>query len=214
GAFGWSFRGGPAPVCPCSLWDNTTVPAIEAEADSLSIEVGMKFQAYVNGSITGIRFYKGAGNIGTHVGHLWSGSGSLLATVTFTNETATGWQQANVAPAVAISANTTYVVSYYAPAGEYAVDPSYLTTAFVNLPFQALADGAAGGNGVYRYGTSGFPTDTYNASNYWVDVVFSITPPPPDTTPPTVSSESFPTGTTGVNPGANVTATFSEDMNP
>ena len=39
-------------------------------------------------------------------------------------------------------------------------------------PLTALADGAAGGNGVYRYGAGGFPDQTYNASNYWVDVVF------------------------------------------
>jgi Domain of unknown function (DUF4082) len=32
----------------------------------------------------------------------------------------------------------------------------------------------AGGDGVYGYGTaSTFPTTTYQALNYWVDVVFS-----------------------------------------
>jgi hypothetical protein len=201
-------------TCPCSIWNNTTTPAIAQEPDKQPIEVGVKFQANVNGYITGIRFYKGAGNTGTHVGHLWTSSGTQLATATFTNETATGWQQANLSTAVAITANTTYVVSYYAPVGGYSVDQSYFTAAFVNTPLQALADGAAGGNGVYNYGASGFPTDTFNASNYWIDVVFTTTPPPADTTPPTVSSESFPNGTTGVSPGANVTATFSEDMNP
>jgi hypothetical protein len=35
-----------------------------------------------------------------------------------------------------------------------------------------LADGQAGGNGVYRYGASGFPSSSYHATNYWVDVVF------------------------------------------
>ena len=36
----------------------------------------MKFTADVNGSITGIRFYKGAGNTGTHIGNLWTASGT------------------------------------------------------------------------------------------------------------------------------------------
>ncbi|MGZ4977041.1 MAG: DUF4082 domain-containing protein [Methylobacter sp.] len=32
----------------------------------------------------------------------------------------------------------------------------------------------SGGNGVYVYGTgSAFPNQTWNASNYWVDVVFT-----------------------------------------
>ena len=32
---------------------------------------GVKFRTTQAGSITGIRFYKGAGNTGTHVGSLW-----------------------------------------------------------------------------------------------------------------------------------------------
>jgi hypothetical protein len=32
----------------------------------------------------------------------------------------------------------------------------------------------SGGNGVYLYaGSPALPTDTYNATNYWVDVVFT-----------------------------------------
>ena len=38
---------------------------------------------------------------------------------------------------------------------------------------KASASGPAGGNGVYAYGASAFPTDTWNDSNYWVDVVFT-----------------------------------------
>ena len=44
------------------------------------------------GYITGLRFYKAATNTGTHVGNLWTAAGSLLSSVTFTNETASGWQ--------------------------------------------------------------------------------------------------------------------------
>jgi hypothetical protein len=35
-----------------------------------------------------------------------------------------------------------------------------------------LASATAGGNGVYRYGASGFPDSSFNATNYWVDVIF------------------------------------------
>ena len=41
-------------------------------------------------------------------------------------------------------------------------------------PLHALATGVDGGNGVYMYGpTSAFPSNTYQASTYWVDVVFT-----------------------------------------
>ena len=120
-----------------------------------------------------MRFYKGATNTGTHVGNLWSSSGKLLGSVTFTNETSSGWQQATFATPIAISAKTTYVVSYHTNTGYYASTSPGLAAAVNTPPLHALASGAAGGNGVYIYkSTSGFPTQTYNSSNYWVDVVF------------------------------------------
>src|SRR5207253_4276381 len=97
--------------------------------------------------------------------------------------------QVSFSSPVSIAANTTYVVSYYAPAGGYAIDSAYFATAGVNsYPLQALANGVDGGNGVYRYGAGGgFPNLSYNSSNYWVDVLFNATA---DTTPPTVVSQS------------------------
>jgi hypothetical protein len=127
----------------------------------------------VDGLVTGVRFYKGSQNTGTHVGRLWTSSGQLLAQATFTNETASGWQQVSFATPVAIKANTVYVVSYHAPAGRYSVDDGYFQTADTNGPLRALANGESGGNGVYRYGSGGvFPNSTYGSANYWVDVVF------------------------------------------
>jgi hypothetical protein len=141
-------------------------------ADSNSVEVGVRFSSSVNGSIQGIRFYKGANNTGTHVGSLWTNSGQLLAQATFTNETATGWQQVQFATPVQITAGTVYVASYHAPAGNYSSDHDYFTTAYSSPPLQALQDGVSGSNGVYLYG-AGFPTNTYLSTNYWVDVIFS-----------------------------------------
>jgi hypothetical protein len=79
---------------------------------------------------------------------------------------------------VAITANTTYVAAYHAPNGSYSKSDNYFATSGVTTgPLHALATGVEGGNGVYRYGTAGkFPTSSYQASNYWVDVVFSASP--------------------------------------
>jgi hypothetical protein len=122
-----------------------------------------------------VRFYKGSGNSGTHLGHLWSSTGTLLGTATFSGESATGWQSATLASPVAISANTTYVVSYYAPSGHYAGDGGYFASTGVDrAPLHALRDGTDGANGVYRYGSGGgFPSSTWDSTNYWVDVVFT-----------------------------------------
>ena len=81
-----------------------------------------------------------------------------------------------------------------------------------NVPLHLLRDGVSGGNGVYVYGASStFPSSTYQATNYWVDVVFT-TVPGGDTTPPTVTATSPNDGATAVNVATTVTATFSEAL--
>ncbi|MDP9866855.1 MULTISPECIES: DUF4082 domain-containing protein [Streptosporangium] len=157
-----------------SLWDNTAVPAIQSQPDPTAGTAGVKFRSATAGTINGIRFYKGSQNTGTHTGSLWTSSGQLLASATFTNETASGWQQVNFPEPVNINANTTYVASYHTTSGFYSITRPYFTTQYTNSPLTALANGAEGGNGVYKYGaTNAFPTQTYQASNYWVDVVFT-----------------------------------------
>jgi hypothetical protein len=159
----------------CTIWPSTAVPGTANAADGSSVELGVKFTSDVDGSITGIRFYKGVGNAGTHIGSLWTSTGTKLASATFTNETASGWQQVTFATPVAITAGTVYVASYFAPGGNYAADGAYFASSGVdNVPLHALKDGVSGGQGVFAYGaTSTFPNNSWNATNYWVDVVFA-----------------------------------------
>ncbi len=117
----------------CSIWSASTVPPAPLDdGDTSSVELGTKFRADTDGFITAVRFYKASANTGTHTGSLWTGTGTLLGTVTFTGETASGWQQANFASAIPITANTTYVVSYHAPVGHYTGTDPFFTTAVDN----------------------------------------------------------------------------------
>src|SRR5206468_435716 len=152
-----------APVGPFSVFSSTTIPATPADPDTGAIEVGMKFRTDVAGVITGVRFYKASTNTGVHVGNLWSSTGTLLATVAFANESASGWQQAIFSTPVAINANTTYVISYHTNVGHYAGDSGFFTTAGIdNGPLHALASGVDGTNGVYTYGaSSAFPINAF-----------------------------------------------------
>ena len=113
----WSFNTAAAPSCPCSTWGSSTTPANPSVNDPNAVELGVNFKADLDGFITGVRFYKGASNTGTHVGNLWTTAGQLLATATFTNETASGWQQVNFSTAIPVTANTVYLASYFASVG-------------------------------------------------------------------------------------------------
>jgi hypothetical protein len=118
--------------------------------------------------ITGLRFCKSAANTGTHTASLWTAGGQLLATATFANETASGWQQVNFASPVAIVVGTTYVASYHTNSGHYSMTRSYFNSPFTNGPLQVPVNG-----GVYLYGAGGFPTKSFQATNYRVDVLLS-----------------------------------------
>src|SRR5262245_31779187 len=152
-----------------SFWASSSVPGTSEDSDTASVTLGLKFLSDVPWAVTGIRFYKGAGNTGVHVGNLWSSTGAKLAEVAFSGETASGWQQANFSAPVDIAANTTYVISYLAPNGHYADDQNYSWTALGAAPLHVSGTAP----GVFAYGSaSAFPTGTWNGSNYWVDPVF------------------------------------------
>ena len=138
-------------------------------ADTSGVTLGLRFQAASDGTITGVRFYKEADNTGTHTGSLWTAGGTLLATGTFSGESGSGWQELDFSAPVQVTAGTTYVASYFTSAGHYAITTGGLGSAVTNGPLTALASG-----GVYAYGSAeSFPSSAYNASNYWVDVVYS-----------------------------------------
>ena len=141
-----------------SLWNSSVTPGTASWDDPAAVEVGVKFDSDVAGYITGLRFYKGSGNTGTHVGHLWSSDGTLLAAAIFTDETATGWQQVDLTAPVAISPHQVYVASYHTDVGHYAADAGYFSAGGVDSgPLHAPAAGSVGGNGVYAYGARRLP---------------------------------------------------------
>jgi hypothetical protein len=145
--------------------------------DGRPIEVGMRLRSDQAGYITALRFFKGTGNTGTHIGHLWSANGQQLAEARYTGETTSGWQQVSLSSPVPVTANAVYTVSYHSAGGGYSFDPDYFSSQLDNPPLHALAD-SNGGNGVYGYGFIAFPFQAFRQANYWVDAVFSTTTRP------------------------------------
>jgi hypothetical protein len=149
-----------------------------------AFELGVRFKSSAAGTLIGLRYYRVAGETGTHGGHLWNATGTLLGTVTFTNETASGWQYALFASPVAISANTIYVASVdshtlfgytagglsSATRGAQVAGPFALTA---SAPSAAVSNGPLSSMGGVYSGTVGaFPT-TPTTNNYFRDVLFT-----------------------------------------
>ncbi|BAY18544.1 Ig domain protein group 1 domain protein [Anabaenopsis circularis NIES-21] len=146
------------------------VPSIGNNTDGTSYELGMKFQTTARGQITLLRFWKAPSETGTHIGKLWTATGTLLASVIFTNETASGWQEQLLDTPVNIQANTTYVVSVNVNS-HYVATYSELAASIINGNVRSVADG---NNGVYNVTAHSFPQNSYNNSNYYRDIGFVV----------------------------------------
>lgn len=160
----------------------STPPVANDEVDPNAVTLGLKFRSTVAGFVKGVRFYSQAAPAGTFTGQLWPGTGTTgtppLASATFSSVTGSAWNQVLFSSPVLIAANTTYIVSYHAPAG-YRATANALNTTITNGTLSALSNGSSGGNGVYMYdmdaGSAGanFPSNDFQSTNYWVDVVFT-----------------------------------------
>ena len=210
----WSFTTVPSPrtegTCPCTLYQDTVTPTVMESNDGIPLVLGVRFASSAAGTITGIRFYKAAGNTGTHSGSLFTVTGQQLATVTFTGETSAGWQTATFSQPVAIAADTEYVAAYRSPSGTYSATPGGFASGFTSGPLRTAA-----GSGSYSY-SGDFPSSGSNAS-YLVDLVFEqggSTPAPPPPAPLTVTSQSPAPNATGVALSAKPSLTLSAAVQP
>jgi hypothetical protein len=185
------------------FWPTSKVPGTQqVTSDTQPVTLGLKFYSTVPGYVAAIRFYKGPGNTGPHAGALWSSNGTKLASVNFSNETGSGWQMAPLPSPVAITANTTYVVSYFAPRGTYAADKNFNWSS-VNSGSLRVSGSSPG---VYEYGNPiRFPSKTWQNANYYVDVIFVASASNPGSDPGSDPSGTYTiSGTVGVS-GATVT---------
>ena len=137
--------------------------------NALDYELGVKVSSSQAGYITSIRYYKHLGSTQPHTGNIWNEAGTLLASQSFTSETASGWQEAKLSNPVFINQGAKFTVSVYSSVFYYS------TVAFPDMnpgPFTIL-------NGLYR-GGPGQPTSVYSTqlnnglgTNYGVDFVLA-----------------------------------------
>jgi hypothetical protein len=167
----------PPPPTSSTIFGNA-LPNLIAANDPNPVELGVKFRSSIPGRIAAVRFFRGSETGAGYRASIWSAGGQLLGSgnVVEGQCAVPCWQEVQLWPQVAIAANTTYVASYFASRGNYAFQAQGLASGFTVGNLTALADGFEGGNSVYAYGSqTTFPTASWNASNYFVDVRF-VTP--------------------------------------
>jgi hypothetical protein len=162
------------------IWPADVTVGAEVQGEGYTGEFGVKFGSTVSGVVTAIRFYKGENNTGTHSGSIWY-QGALLGTVTFADETASGWQQQALTTPVHINSDmvsNTLVASYFNSSGYWNRTVGYFGAEnFSSSPLYTLANTEANGyNGTTaQSATSIYPNEgSISGRNFWADVRFRL----------------------------------------
>ncbi|QEW23412.1 Cadherin domain protein (plasmid) [Paracoccaceae bacterium] len=158
-----------------TLFGSGDTPAQTVTSDPTDYELGVRFSAAADGEVTALRYWRGtedATDTDTRTLNLWSATGTLLASAQVVSTAGqVGWQTATLAAPVQLDVDTVYVASY-GTTQNYAFSGNFFASGWTG-PDDMLAATGSGGNGVFYDGGTGlFPTLSYNASNYWVDVIF------------------------------------------
>ena len=107
----WSFT--TSATATYTLWNNTATPATPSVSEALSVELEVlsscRRMAATSPASASTREAAIRAPTSAAFGQARA---PLLATATFTSETATGWQQVTFANPVAIAADTVYVAAY------------------------------------------------------------------------------------------------------
>jgi hypothetical protein len=159
-------------------------PKVASDPSPNPAELGVRFSASHPITVSGIRFYRGAGNTGRHVGRIWSANGKVLRTVVFPRTSAIGWVDATLRTPLRVRPGQQLVASYSAPHGHYANDPGGFakrsTDGVVTYPR---------GAGVFTYRIGSMPHRVWGHANYYVDIRYSVGGP----ASPSTSASAVPT---------------------
>jgi hypothetical protein len=136
-------------------------------------ELGTRFVPAVDGEIIGIRYWRapsetllGSESTFDNEGRIWSEQGELLATVGFPYQwPRSGWHYAELATPLNVQAGKQYVVSVYSNS-HYAITIAGLAASVGSDDVTAVVGGGVFGD------PRRFPTNSWQNSNYFRDVLF------------------------------------------
>lgn len=127
------------------------------------LELGTRVTTSTDGYIVSVKYFRVLGDTSNHIAHVWDAAGTLLATKTFTNETASGWQTAYLSSPIAVAAGNSFTVSTYS--SDYWYIPGD------NFPVASSGSLTENG-GSYLYSPGGLYPSNSVGGNYSVDLDF------------------------------------------
>jgi hypothetical protein len=163
---GWA---GSAAAATWTIFSNQ-VPAATAGDRDLPYELGTKFKTTVGARVLKVRVYASAEERGEHTVRLWRVADSALIAGpyawTFPSGT-TGWKEFTLPTPVVIEGNTDYIIDVTNGTDQWYFCTEHAFDAPINNgPLVTFV-----GSGVYTTTLGAMPTQIWNNSNYYRDVV-------------------------------------------
>lgn len=143
---------------------------------------GVKFRFTVAGTVSAIRVYRlAASSSGTAVAevYLFTGAGTMLASINTSVAMTTGWNTVPLAAPVSVAAGTTYIAAAYSTGGSNNFGLTGGTFAGQTVGnVTAIANGVDGPNATYDDTRDTAPLTDLGAKTSGVSLVFNSAPPP------------------------------------
>ncbi|WP_250002924.1 DUF4082 domain-containing protein [Actinoplanes sp. M2I2] len=155
----------PAAAETFSFFAGDDITGVQTTQEEAPVEIGLRFSSRSDGVLSAVRFLRAHNDSSSHPVTVWSVRGGKKLAGATSSATLTGWQDVPLSSPVPIKAGEQYVVSYQA-------DRYRASTGFFRKPAQAGPLSAVADAGVFAYDKGTLPALSYQASNYWVDVVF------------------------------------------
>ena len=155
---------------PETLLNNATPQG--TDTDNKAYELGMIFTPTADGDVVGFRYYATAAESGTHKARLWRNSDSTLVSgPTTIGKSGTGWQELILPAPVHVQAGVAYTISV-STGGDAKKYYAYRNSAFTSAGSNGQHMTWPANAGVFTATLGSRPTQVWNASNYYRDVLF------------------------------------------
>jgi len=151
------------------------VPAVTAGDRDLPYELGTKFKTTVGAQVLKVRVYASASEEGEHTVRLWRVADSTLVAGPYAwsfPPGTEGWKEFTLPEPVVIEGNTDYIVAVTNGTDQwYFCTEGAFSSPINNGPFVTYI-----GSGLFTTTLGAMPTQTWNNSNYYRDVVIETLP--------------------------------------
>ena len=146
-----------------------------------AVTTGVRVNVACSGTLTGVWWYRSASDTGTINVGAWTTAGVSVASGASDPTAGGGWRYVPFTTPLSVTAGSSYIVGLHHPTGVYPY--TYGTSSGTGFNARTLssahgclvlpADSSAH-QGLYEYGASlAFPTQTYQASDYWLSPQWS-----------------------------------------